>query len=408
MRTILFSSQIKICALMLLVSLQLLAGQRPDIYSFSSTERTELRNLILDYVTANNNAVITQHSTNPSVFHNYDEVFLTWHRSYLAGLENFLMNNGGSEFVPLPAWDPNDCIPNEFFNNAVASGFPALSNRCPSGYDFSRFSNMTTMCNSYSGNSPATFCQRTRTRSIDKFAADLECEHDQVHVSIGGSMSSVNSAPASAIFWLWHAWVDDVYYDYECCVSCCYSSLSLSNCADPFLGVYWITMHGAGAPWSNQQWSVVGGTVQYNYGSNVGIRATSNYVTVYANARDKCGNTRARSRSYYIPHCGYGGFGGFRVTDNEKKNSNPEFSLKNYPNPFSDETVLEYNLAEKTNVSISIFNVTGKSVWEFEQSEMSEGTHQTIFKADNLPNGIYYCKIVAGDNTKTTKLVLQR
>jgi len=396
-----------ICLIILSVSLQLVAGQRPDINSFTSTQRTQLRNLIIDYVSANNDAVINEHQTSPGI-HNYDEVFLTWHREYIAGLESYLMSNGGSQFVPLPAYNPNGCIPDELFDNAVAPGFDALDNQCPSGFNFSRF-NSSTFCDNYSGNASSTFCGRTRSRPIDKFAADLECEHDPVHGSIGGSMGFIPTAPAAAIFWLYHAWIDDIYYDYEDCL-CSDSSLSLASCNPPFLGVYWIDAHRSGGhPWSNYQWYVWGaGTIKYDFGGpNIGVEATNDF-TVLVIGNDACGNTRYDVRSYDPSVCGsdnggFGGFGGgFKVSSSEN------IKLRNYPNPFNEQTVIEYQLVEETRVTINVFDVTGKVVWEFEDDLASPGTHQAVFKASDLPNGIYYSKIVAGNETQLIKLILQK
>src|SRR5690606_26947717 len=39
--------------------------------------------------------------------------------------------------------------------------------------------------------------------------------HNGVHVAVGGAMGAFKS-PAAPIFWLWHAFVDDVWFDWQC------------------------------------------------------------------------------------------------------------------------------------------------------------------------------------------------
>jgi hypothetical protein len=51
------------------------------------------------------------------------------HRFYLAQLEEYLINSGLGRFVPLPKWDADDEIPEEF--KVVVDGYPPLSNTNP-------------------------------------------------------------------------------------------------------------------------------------------------------------------------------------------------------------------------------------------------------------------------------------
>jgi len=207
-------------------------GRRPDINDdFTSAERIELRNLIMEYLNSQTNndfpafpetqyTIVGIHSgfagqvQSAGGWHNYQEEFLTWHRAYIQGLENFLVNKGATQFVPLPAWHNINEIPDEFFNdegsdgvNSVlpsTDGFPSLGNQGPFGTgatDFSDFDENLN-CNSWT--------------DIDDYASDLEGgPHDNTHGSISGSMGNVRDASGAAIFWLFHAYVDDLYYCYQ-------------------------------------------------------------------------------------------------------------------------------------------------------------------------------------------------
>ena len=204
---------------------------RPDIYSFNPTERCELRDLMVNYLNIGGGIIALDHQSPPGPLtfqdiHCYDDFFLTWHREYIRGLEEWLLSqNGGSKYVPLPEWDPSTSIPCEFFNSscptcpgsAIATSFSNLNNQNPSGYDFSRFLSTSTLCSYTSGNrTPPQFGKPSRFGSaIDNLAWDLQREHNNPHVSIGGVMGS-GASPAAAIFWLWHGYIDDIYRLYQC------------------------------------------------------------------------------------------------------------------------------------------------------------------------------------------------
>jgi hypothetical protein len=207
-----------ICCLPIYGNAQPCTYSRPSIYSFSSTERLQLRNLILTYLRTSINdsfgcgsqryPLVYMHTMHSALIHNYTKSFTTWHRYYLQELENWLIDNGHSKYVPLPAWNPNDSIPNEFFNSNAGSSalvdscFPLLAHQ------------KITPSSSYYNLIPDSACH-THT-SDDDYSGDLEGSyHDGVHGAIGGSMGSIGTAPGAAIFWLWHAWVDDMWFCYQ-------------------------------------------------------------------------------------------------------------------------------------------------------------------------------------------------
>ncbi len=77
-----------------------------------------------------------------------------------------------------------------------------------------------------------------------------------------------------------------------------------------------------------------------------------------------------------------------------------------YPNPFNPTTTLEFQLNQKSEVWIKIFDITGKEVVAFDKRNYSAGKYQLQFDASDLPSGIYFSQISAGNLIKTLKLVL--
>lgn len=80
-----------------------------------------------------------------------------------------------------------------------------------------------------------------------------------------------------------------------------------------------------------------------------------------------------------------------------------------YPNPFSNESVITFELANKSNVVINIYDVTGKLVSHVADGTFNEGVNEIKFSADQLITGLYFAKIsVNGIDGRTIKLNVQR
>ncbi len=85
-----------------------------------------------------------------------------------------------------------------------------------------------------------------------------------------------------------------------------------------------------------------------------------------------------------------------------------ETTLNNYPNPFNSITTIEYSLPEGFNetVTISVYNITGKLIREFNNTDYTSGKNNIVFDATELPDGIYIYKIEAGNIVNTKKMVI--
>jgi photosystem II stability/assembly factor-like uncharacterized protein len=85
---------------------------------------------------------------------------------------------------------------------------------------------------------------------------------------------------------------------------------------------------------------------------------------------------------------------------------NAGFSFLNYPNPFTNQTTIQFSLDYSTNVSIRVFDQSGRLVSIVANEQMNAGTQKYVFSANNLAPGIYYCNIKTGLFSETNKLVL--
>ena len=88
-----------------------------------------------------------------------------------------------------------------------------------------------------------------------------------------------------------------------------------------------------------------------------------------------------------------------------------EFSLEqNYPNPFNPSTVISFNLAVDSDVSLKVFNILGQEVVSLLNNRISAGTQQINFNAAGLNSGVYFYQLEAkgidGSNFSSTRKML--
>ncbi|MCA9742443.1 T9SS type A sorting domain-containing protein [candidate division KSB1 bacterium] len=81
---------------------------------------------------------------------------------------------------------------------------------------------------------------------------------------------------------------------------------------------------------------------------------------------------------------------------------------QNYPNPFNPSTSIQYALPKTGQVSIVLFNTLGQKVKTLVDEVKQAGTHRIRLNATELPSGIYFYKIVAGDFTSTKKMIFMK
>jgi len=100
----------------------------------------------------------------------------------------------------------------------------------------------------------------------------------------------------------------------------------------------------------------------------------------------------------------------------EKQNIKEELESKpkiyaldsNYPNPFNPTTNISYQLPKASNVTLTVYDMLGKEVAELVNENKSVGIYNVNFNASNLPSGIYFYKIQAGDFTDIRKMLLMK
>jgi hypothetical protein len=80
--------------------------------------------------------------------------------------------------------------------------------------------------------------------------------------------------------------------------------------------------------------------------------------------------------------------------------------MANYPNPFNPTTQIPFSLAESGNVTLEVFDLTGKRVALLADGQFSQGNHAVMFSAESLASGVYVARMTTGQSIQTIKLML--
>jgi hypothetical protein len=79
---------------------------------------------------------------------------------------------------------------------------------------------------------------------------------------------------------------------------------------------------------------------------------------------------------------------------------------QNYPNPFNPTTTIAYGLPKTAHVELVLFDPSGRRVAVLVDQDRAAGRQEFTLRADELPSGVYFYRLVAGDFRERRKLVL--
>ena len=96
------------------------------------------------------------------------------------------------------------------------------------------------------------------------------------------------------------------------------------------------------------------------------------------------------------------------VKDEKSVFSIPQYySLsQNFPNPFNPETSFEFHIPTSGFVSIRVFDLLGHEVANLLNEIRPAGIYKMTWNASTLPSGVYFYRLLAGNNTQVKKALL--
>jgi hypothetical protein len=66
---------------------------------------------------------------------------------------------------------------------------------------------------------------------------------------------------------------------------------------------------------------------------------------------------------------------------------------QNFPNPFNKSTIISYDLAEGSYITIKVYDAFGNEIEIIESSFKTAGTYETVWNPCNCPNGLYFIRL---------------
>jgi photosystem II stability/assembly factor-like uncharacterized protein len=80
--------------------------------------------------------------------------------------------------------------------------------------------------------------------------------------------------------------------------------------------------------------------------------------------------------------------------------------LRNYPNPFNSATLISFNLPNRTDVDLAIYDLLGRKLITLESGPMEAGSHGITWDAAGCASGVYLCRLRAGRSSEVERMTL--
>jgi len=81
---------------------------------------------------------------------------------------------------------------------------------------------------------------------------------------------------------------------------------------------------------------------------------------------------------------------------------------QNYPNPFNPATIISYQLAVNSFVTVKVYDELGREVARLVNGEQSAGNHSVRWDGGNFSSGVYFYELNAGSFHDVKKMVLMK
>jgi hypothetical protein len=92
----------------------------------------------------------------------------------------------------------------------------------------------------------------------------------------------------------------------------------------------------------------------------------------------------------------------------QSKIKNQKSKIAVYPNPFTSQTTLEFTLQQGGLVYLAIYNQMCEKVAVVVDEYKSAGVHIISWYAAGMPTGVYYCRLQAGNQVHSRKMILMK
>ena len=79
-----------------------------------------------------------------------------------------------------------------------------------------------------------------------------------------------------------------------------------------------------------------------------------------------------------------------------------------YPNPFNSGTTFVFDLPAPGYVTFTVYNILGEQVSKLISENMNAGRHRITWNPEDLPGGVYFYRLQAGQCSIIRKISFTR
>jgi len=83
-----------------------------------------------------------------------------------------------------------------------------------------------------------------------------------------------------------------------------------------------------------------------------------------------------------------------------------DYSLSISPNPFSSVAMISFSLPQTGNVSLKLYDVSGRLITVLDQGMLEEGPHTVEWNRSSVNAGIYFLRMETGPHSANFKLIV--
>ena len=99
------------------------------------------------------------------------------------------------------------------------------------------------------------------------------------------------------------------------------------------------------------------------------------------------------------------------VTVADELKANDKNRMKVYPNPFNSSTTISFEIAERSDIRIDIYNIYGQKVNTLVSGSRATGNHSVIWTGTNesnlsVPQGVYFCRMMENGILSEVKRII--
>ncbi len=90
----------------------------------------------------------------------------------------------------------------------------------------------------------------------------------------------------------------------------------------------------------------------------------------------------------------------------DSKSEDNDFTLIVSPNPFNATTALSFKLQAASNIKLAVYDIAGREAAMLAEGFHPVRMHRALFDGTDLPSGVYFARLSAGQYYRTQKLLL--